>query len=71
MKINNTTDAENFIAGLRDKSQKAQIIQLTKAIESLELDQMYYEQKGSERGQLRTESCLVILNAHYSALQKN
>ena len=71
MKINNPTDAENFIAGLREKSPKSQLIHLTKAIESLELDQMYYEQKGSERGQIRTASCLGILNAHYAALQKN
>ncbi len=69
MSINNTEDANNFITSIQDKSIKAQGIQLIKAIEALELNQMYYEQKGSERGVLRTENCLAILKTYYANLQ--
>ncbi len=69
MKINNPNDANDFIESLREKSIKAQSIQLVKAIETTELDQMYYEQKGSERGVIRTEECLTILNNYQTTLQ--
>ncbi len=71
MNIKNESDAAYFIKSLDGKSIKAQQIQLAKVIESLELNQMYYEQKGSERGVTRTEKCLVILNNHCASLQSD
>ncbi len=69
MNIKNEADAADFIKSLVGKSIKAQHIQLNKVIESLELNQMYYDQKGSERGVARTEKCLIILNNYYASLQ--
>lgn len=69
MKINNTNDANIFIESLQDKSGKAQSIQLVKAIETLELNQMYYEQKGSEKSASRAGECLAILKKYHATLQ--
>ena len=69
MRINNANDAKDFVESLRNKSIKAQSIQLVKAIETTELNQMYYEQKGSERGVIRTEECLTILKNYRTILQ--
>lgn len=39
----------------------AQLRNIKQAIESLELSQMYYEQKGNEKGLKRAEKCIEIL----------
>ncbi len=61
MKINNTADTEEFIASLRAKRPAAARIMIDKVIESLELGQMYYEQKDNEKGTMRLAGCLRIL----------
>ncbi|HFQ81203.1 MAG TPA: hypothetical protein ENK33_07515 [Desulfobacterales bacterium] len=61
MKINNITDAEEFIDSLTDKRPAVAGMMLAKAIESLELGQMYYEQNDNERGIRRLAGCLRIL----------
>ncbi len=64
MKINNIADAEEFIDSLTDKRPAAAKIMLDKIIESLELGQMYYEQKDNEKGTQRLAGCLRILKNH-------
>jgi hypothetical protein len=61
MKINNITDAEEFIDSLTGKRPAVAKMMLDKIIESLELGQMYYEQNDNERGTLRLAGCLRIL----------
>ncbi len=64
MKINNIADAEGFIDSLTAKRPAAAGIMLNKMIESLELGQMYYEQKDNEKGILRLAGCLRILKEY-------
>ncbi len=61
MKINNIADAEKFIDSLTAEPAVAAGIMVNKMIESLELGQMYYEQKDNEKGSLRLAGCLRIL----------
>ncbi len=61
MKINNIADAEEFIDSLTGKRPAAAKIMVDKIIESLELGQMYYEQKDNEKGTMRLANCLRIL----------
>ncbi len=61
MKINNITDAEEFIDSLTDKRPATAKMMLDKMIESLELGQMYYEQNDNQRGILRLTACLRVL----------
>ena len=46
-----------------------QLRNLRLAIESLELSQMYYEQKENDQGVRRTERCLAILRERTSGLR--
>ena len=49
-------------------TSQGQIRQLRHAIEGTELDLMYYEEKGSERGIKRCAKCLEILNTRLDFL---
>ncbi len=46
-----------------------QLRNLRLAIESLELSQMYYEQKENDQGVRRAERCIAILRARTDGLQ--
>ena len=60
-KIDTEEKALQAIADWQEVPPKAQSIKLKVAIEVLELNQMYYEQKGNENGALRMERCMEIL----------
>ena len=59
--LKNEIDTVAAIDEWRSLSLTTQTINLRKAIETMELDHMYYEQKGSERGLARCGSCLQLL----------
>ncbi|WP_456386678.1 hypothetical protein [Desulfolithobacter sp.] len=40
------------------------------AIESLELSQIYYEQKGNKQGARRSVRCIAILKAHADGIKR-
>ena len=61
MNINNEADAYDAIEKWRMEPAKAQLRNLQLAIESLELSQMYYEQKGNDHGIERAAKCITVL----------
>jgi hypothetical protein len=61
MNINNEDQAREAIALWQSDPAKAQLKNLRLALESLELSQMYYEQKGNEQGAARAAACQTIL----------
>lgn len=61
-KIRNEDELAGFIEELRSLSSKIQRLRLSLVKEKLELDQMYYEQKGNDRGVERSSRCLAIIN---------
>jgi len=69
MNINNEEQAREAIALLREEPVPAQMKKLRLAQESLELSQMYYEQKGNETGQTRAVVCQTIIAARLAELQ--
>ena len=68
MHINNEDQAREVIALWRTDPPMAQRKNLRFAQESLELSQMYYEQKGNEQGLIRAAACLTIINARLSEI---
>ncbi|GEM_PF-510049 len=69
MNINNEEEARTFIAQWQAEPHKAQLKNLKLAVESLELSQMYYEQKGKEQAAGRAEACICILSERIRALE--
>lgn len=69
MNINNETDAYEAIRTWRTEPPKAQLRSLRLAIESLELSQMYYEQKGNDGGIARAGRCIGILRERKKELE--
>jgi hypothetical protein len=61
MHLKNEDDTRKAIAEWQNFSVTAQAANLRKAIDIMELDQMYYDQKGSERGMERCDTCLKML----------
>lgn len=47
----------------------AQRSRLSQARQSLELDELYYEQKGNEAGLVRTSRCLALIDERLAELQ--
>ena len=68
MKVNNKEDARRLIAELLADPAAAQTRNLRLAMENLELDQMYYEQKGNDQGVQRCEVCLDLLRRRLAEL---
>lgn len=56
------------IAAWRTEPPLAQRKEIQLAIESLELSQMYYEQKGNDQGIARADRCIALLRARLSEL---
>ena len=54
---------------IRSLGASAQIGRLAKIRQSLELDEIYYEQKGNETGLARTGRCLALIDERLSELQ--
>ncbi|MBU4184847.1 MAG: hypothetical protein KKI12_12265 [Proteobacteria bacterium] len=61
MKISDETTAEEDIAVWRSKAPKEQLKLIRLAIETLELNQMHYENRGNEKGIIRSENAINIL----------
>jgi hypothetical protein len=62
MNISTEEEARLAIALWQAEPAGAQLRNLKLVVESLELSQMYYEQKGNDKGAARTTACLTILN---------
>jgi len=61
MKISDKTTAKEAIAVWRNKDPKEQLRRIRPAIEVLELNQMHYENRGNEKGVIRSENAIEIL----------
>lgn len=68
MKIKNEEEARRLIEALLTRPVAAQTRDLRLAMENLELDQMYYDQKGNEQGVQRCEVCLDLLRQRLAGL---
>lgn len=68
LKIKNEEEARRLIEALLSSPVAAQMRDLRLAMENLELDQMYYEQKGNEQGVQRCEVCLDLLRQRLAGL---
>lgn len=69
MNINNEEQAREAIALWSADPVAAQIKKLRLALESLELGEMYYAQKGNELGQARLAACQLIICARLGEIQ--
>ena len=70
MNINNEDQAREAIALWRPDPVKAQRKNLKLALESLELNQMYYEQKGNEQGSTRAAACMAIIAGRLTEIDR-
>jgi hypothetical protein len=68
MHINNEDQAREAIALWRADPPMAQRKNLKLARESLELSQMYYEQKGNEQGMARAAACLTLIGTRLAEM---
>lgn len=68
-KINSETQAHDAIASWRQDPLLAQQKKVRSAIESLELSEMYYEQKGNDKGAARARCCIAILESRQTELE--
>jgi len=62
MKVSDEITAKEAIDEWRSKTIKQQLINIRLAIETLELNQMHYENKGNEKGIIRSEKAIDILS---------
>ncbi len=69
MHLKNEQDTSEAIEIWRSASPAVQLSNLGKARESLELDQMHYEQKEHARGIERCELCLALLQQRITELK--
>ena len=70
MHLKNEKETSDAIEIWRSASPAVQLSNLGKALDSLELDQMHYEQKGHARGIARCELCLALLQERITELEK-
>ena len=61
MNIADETTAKEAIDMWRNKDPKEQLRQIQLSIETLELNQMHYENRGNEKGVIRSENAIDIL----------
>ena len=69
-KINSVEKAYSAIEAWHSDPPKAQIRQIKFAIQSMELNQMCFEQKGNEKGALRMEKCIEVLQVRLHEIAK-
>jgi hypothetical protein len=69
MHLKNEEETGKAIEAWRSASPVAQLSNLRKALESLELDQMHYEQKENARGIERCGVCLSLLQKRIVELE--
>jgi len=70
MYIDNEEKAVQAIESWRAQPCKAQLRYVQVALEAMELNQMYYEQKGSEKGAQRMIRCIDLLQQRRQELLK-
>jgi hypothetical protein len=68
MHLKNEKETRDAIDAWREISPAAQLSNLNKALEGIELDRMYYEQKESSRGIERCGTCLALLRERIDEL---
>ena len=61
-------DEINALLGATGGINEARARKVRKAIDTMELDQMYYDHKGSDLGLARCEACLEILQARLAKI---
>jgi hypothetical protein len=61
MNIADETTAKEATDMWRNKDPKEQLRQIQLSIETLELNQMHYENRGNEKGVIRSENAIDIL----------
>lgn len=69
MNINSEEQARQAIDQWRPEPRRAQLASLKMAVESLELSQMYYEQKGNDQASARSAACIAILENRMGELR--
>lgn len=70
MEIKNEAHALEMIAVWREAAPQTQRRDISLAIQQLELNAMYYDQKGNASGVERAEKCIRILQDHLTTLGK-
>ena len=68
MNIRNEEHAHEMLAEWLKLPLPARKREIKLAIEKLELSCMYYEQKGNDKGMVRSEHCIVIMKDHLQSL---
>jgi hypothetical protein len=71
MHLKNEQETREAIETWRSASPATQLSNLGKALESLELDQMHYEQKEHARGIERCGTCLALLQQRITELENS
>ena len=68
MEINNEKQAREMLAAWRELPPPARRREIHLAIQQLELNSMYYEQKGNSQGVARSELCIRLLREELATL---
>lgn len=71
IEIHHEEQARQALAAWRELPAVTRTRNIRAAISKLELNQMYYEQKGSEPGMLRTQQCLTLLKCCLAEMENN
>lgn len=69
MEIRNEEHAKEMLREWQDLPLPARKRELRLAIEKLELNSMYYEQKGNDKGVERADRCASIFADHLRSLE--
>ena len=69
MEIRNEEHAVAMLDQWQHLPHRAQKNQIQLAIEQLELNSMYYEQKENGQGVNRCEKCILLLKKHLASLE--
>ena len=68
MEISNEEQTRAMLAAWENLATPAQKKEISLAIQQLELNFMYYEQKGSSQGVARCERCIRLLSERLATL---
>lgn len=69
MEIKNETDARQLLGSCDSLPLPRQKREINLAIERIELNLMYYEQKGNDRAAARMNRCIAILAQYLEGLE--
>ena len=68
MEIRNEEHAREMIAVWEQLAAPTRRKEIGQAIQQLELNSMYYDQKGNTQGTVRCEKCILLLKEHLAAI---